>query len=115
MCDFLLSIMLRSCTVCNKKSKKSKWKIRKDNRAWEGDYVCDFPVIHQIRAAWLVSPSLPITGGSNGDTLSSLSFFMIGGCNQHDDICLLKIVHQQGSLWPGPVTFMLGFVLVLSY
>ena len=68
--------------------------------------MCDFPVIHQIRAAWLVSPSLPITGGSNGDTLSSLSFYMIGGCNQHDDICLLD------SPSTGPVTFMLGFVFV---
>ena len=39
--------------------------------------MCDFPVIHQIRVAWLLAPSLPITGGSNGDTLSSLSSYII--------------------------------------
>ena len=66
-----------SCYLLEKKSKKSNWKIRKDNRAWEADYVCDFPVIHQIRVAWLLAPSLPITGGSNGDTLSSLSSYIV--------------------------------------
>ena len=39
--------------------------------------MCDFPVIHQIRVAWLLAPSLPIIGGSNGDTLSSLSSYII--------------------------------------
>ena len=55
--------------------KKSKWKIIEHGRA---DYVCDFPLIHQIRAAWLPAPSLAITGGSNGETLSSLSSISSG-------------------------------------